>query len=410
MFKLSPLKIAIIYAIIGCLWIFFSDNLLLLFFTNQETILKAQTFKGWFYIAITALLLYILIIKAQHSHLESKERFEKVFNEANDAIFIMKDDVFVECNIKATEMFGRKKEDFLGYNPEKFSPEYQKDGVTSKEKAIMVTGKTLAGENQSFEWLHCKEDGTQFEVEVSLSRVKLSTGMHVLAISRDITEKKKAEEKILKSLEEKKLLLAEIHHRVKNNLAVVSAMLNLQAASAESDKDREMFFDTVGRINAIAQVHNNLYSSNNFSSIDFGLCCANIINKVIPLNSGFTFEKDIDSVNLGIDYAVPIGMICNELITNAVKHAFKDKKNGTVKILLKENDNDSISLVVSDNGIGLPDSIDMDDPQTIGMILVKTLIIQIHGEINVSRENGTCIEIIFGNKEPRNRLKDVEPI
>jgi PAS domain S-box-containing protein len=130
--------------------------------------------------------------------MELEERFHKIFETATDAIFIMKGDIYIECNPKATEIFGCEKESIIGYSPSKFSPTFQNDGKSSKEKAIEMIQAALSGEVQSFEWQHIREDGTPFDVEVSLNRVKLSSGMHILAISRDITERLKAE----RSLEE----------------------------------------------------------------------------------------------------------------------------------------------------------------------------------------------------------------
>ena len=208
----------------------------------------------------------------------------------------------------------------------------------------------------------------------------------------------RAEKKLKESLEEKVTLLAEIHHRVKNNLAVISGLLDLQAYNEENTLVNKRLRESQARIQSIAMVHEKLYQSESLSRIELH----SYVDEMVAFLSGIfksirtdvSIENNTDSVYLDIRQAVPCGLILNELITNAYKHAFEGREKGTIEIDLNRKGNTAI-LQVSDDGVGVPDKFDKELSDSLGVTLVKTLVKQLKGEISVENRNGTTVSITF---------------
>ncbi|HOT45150.1 MAG TPA: PAS domain S-box protein [Spirochaetota bacterium] len=220
------------------------------------------------------------------------------------------------------------------------------------------------------------------------------------AIILDITERKKAEEQIKSSLREKEVLLKEIHHRVKNNFQIIISLINLQSNNIKDAALLKMFHDSTNRIRAMALVHEKLYRSEDIAKIDFTSYLKTIAEELhgsytTTLNSP-QLNIEADDIHLGIDHAIPCGLIVNELITNALKYAFPDGGEGNaITISLRRSGTDDITLMVTDNGIGIPDTIDIENTTSLGLQLVNVLIKQIHGTSTVSRTGGTSWTITF---------------
>lgn len=217
----------------------------------------------------------------------------------------------------------------------------------------------------------------------------------------DITERKQAEERIHASLREKEILLREVHHRVKNNMQVISGLLDLPAALSGNQERRKMFHDSQNRIHAMSLVHEKLYGSKDFARIDL----AGYVNtlsqdlfqtyKIYPGEIDLIIQTDGD-VYVDINKAIPCGLILNELISNALKHAFSGDIHGEIQIIIRGMKNTEIEIVVRDNGLGLPDDVDIHQPQSVGLHLVNGLAKnQLDGKIEVRRDAGTEIRIKF---------------
>ncbi len=222
---------------------------------------------------------------------------------------------------------------------------------------------------------------------------------HITGVMVDITGQKQAEEQIKASLKEKEVLLREIYHRVKNNIQVISSLLNLQSEYIEDEKYKEMFRESQNRIQSMALVHEKLYQSENLAKIDFNEYIVSLVYELFRLyrvrTDRVALKIEVEDVPLGVDAAVPCGLIINELVSNCLKHAFPDDRKGEITIRLRSV-NGKIELTVADNGVGIPDSVDIRTTGSLGLDLVTTLAeSQLDGEITLDRSNGTAFTIIF---------------
>ena len=215
----------------------------------------------------------------------------------------------------------------------------------------------------------------------------------------DITKRKLAEAKIQTSLREKEVLLQEVHHRVKNNLQVISSLLDLQSQQIEEQATLEVFRESCNRVKSMALVHEKLYQSEDFAKINFADYAENLTSylfKAYDLTPGnIILELDIDVVSLNIDTAIPCGLIINELVSNALKHAFPKNKPGKISIALHSNIDGNFTLIVKDNGVGLPINWDVKSAKSLGSQLVKILTAQLKGTIELDKSIGSKFIIRF---------------
>ena len=239
--------------------------------------------------------------------------------------------------------------------------------------------------------------------ESSYEKVYLST--------TDLTDRIKAENTTLrKSNEQKVLLLKEIHHRVKNNLQIITSLLKLQANSIESEATIGLFEVSLHRINSMALVHDLLYRSEDFSKINYGqyleLLVTPIIDSMKSPNAIIDLSIDAQDISLNINTSIPLGLLINEIVTNSMKHGFKDRKKGEISVLLQKDSNDSFKLSIGDNGIGFEKNIDIEQAETLGLQLVTSLAEQLMGEAERCQEKpGThyCIRFMeLSQKVPIN--------
>ncbi len=214
----------------------------------------------------------------------------------------------------------------------------------------------------------------------------------------DITARKMAEEKIKASLREKEVLLKEIHHRVKNNLQVISSLLKLQSSYFKESRIKEAFNESQGRIKTIALVHQKLYQSGDMSKIDFESYARDLSRDIFRAygvdSDKIRLETEMSRSFLDIDTAMPCGLIISELLSNSLKYAFVDRKRGKVTLNLAEK-NGRFILKVGDDGTGLPDSINFRDTRSLGLQLVNTLVEQLEGTIELEKSAGTRFVITF---------------
>jgi two-component sensor histidine kinase len=221
-------------------------------------------------------------------------------------------------------------------------------------------------------------------------------------LKKEIGSRKKVQQKLKGLLKEREILIKEVHHRVKNNFMVVSSLLSLQSNKIQNKELQDAFKVGLDRIHAMALIHEKLYRSNDLSRIDFGDYIQTLtINLYRSYNidpSNVILNTDIEEVSLEIDNAIPCGLVLNELMTNSVKYAFPPTfdKIGELNVSLKTANKDEIVLIVSDNGIGLPEDIDIEKTDSLGLRLVHLLINQqLGGTIEIDRANGTAYTLRF---------------
>ncbi len=216
----------------------------------------------------------------------------------------------------------------------------------------------------------------------------------------DIAERRRAQTEILAALKEKETLLKEVHHRVKNNLQVISSILNLQSENIQDPLSREIFREAQNRVRSMSLIHEKIYQSKNLARIDFGKYIQSLAAYLFRSYSsnavGISLETSVEALYLDVDTAVPCGLILNELISNALKHAFPDGRTGKISIKLQSDGTRFNILTVSDNGIGLPRDMDFTNSPSLGMQLVHSLVGQLDGTIETNLQEGTEFRITFG--------------
>jgi two-component sensor histidine kinase len=222
---------------------------------------------------------------------------------------------------------------------------------------------------------------------------------------QEIIERRRAEKQIEASLKEKEVLLQEIHHRVKNNLQVISSLLNLQSGYVEDQQTLEIFQDSQNRVRSMALIHEKLYQTENLARIEFAEYIGELTSYLFrshPIGSqGINLNIETDNVFLDIDTAVPCGIILNELVSNSLKHAFPGNRTGQIRVELRTDEKDQLILIVADNGVGLPETLDLGNTPSLGLQLVNSLASQIDGTIELGRHNGTEFKITFAVSEKK---------
>ena len=219
------------------------------------------------------------------------------------------------------------------------------------------------------------------------------------AVQIELTERERAEEQIRASLQEKEVLLKEIHHRVKNNLQVISSLLNLQSGCSNDPQVFEMFRDSQNRVRSMALIHEKLYRSENLAQVDFGDyirdLTAHLFRSQNAHAGAISLNVQADNIFLDIDVAVPCGLIMNELASNSLKHAFPNGRSGQMLIAMESAPDHQVTLTVRDNGIGFPAEVNFRETESLGLQLVNILVEQLDGTIELDTEQGTQFMITF---------------
>ncbi|WP_031483510.1 histidine kinase dimerization/phosphoacceptor domain -containing protein [Maridesulfovibrio frigidus] len=223
-----------------------------------------------------------------------------------------------------------------------------------------------------------------------------------LILSEEISARKTSEKLVRASLTEKEVMLKEIHHRVKNNLQIISSLLSLQSGYTDDVKASNLLRDCQHRVRSMSMLHERLYRSEDLSRIDmreYARTLMDFLLRSYTIDDKIKPSFNIEDIHLGIDKAIPCGLIINELLSNSLRHAFPEKSEGTLYVSMSD-DGDNNCLTVSDNGIGLPNDFKIGNTNTLGMTLVETLAEQLCGEviINKDRKKGSSFQVIFPSK------------
>lgn len=251
-----------------------------------------------------------------------------------------------------------------------------------------------------------RQDGSTFTEELSLTLIEDGAG--IVCVCQDISDRKESEAKITTSLKEKEVLLKEIHHRVKNNLYVVYSLLELQADSIVEPEIAKMFEDSQHRIYSMALIHEKLYRSRNLAQIDLGEYLEDLVRNLFDSynvnGSQIDLELNLETIHLNIETATPCGLIVNELVSNAMKHAFPNNKKGVLRVECYQDESQAVHLTICDNGIGFPKHINFKETGSMGLQVVCTLTEQLEGTIDLEREAGTTFHLSFSELNYSKRL------
>jgi two-component sensor histidine kinase len=282
-------------------------------------------------------------------------------------------------------------------------------GQDASQKALLNILDDVGSEKQRLEdtqraILNIADDGEAERLRLRETQKAVLNILDDLEVEKALLEKTQSEvvrsEQVVRaSLREKEVLLKEIHHRVKNNLQVISSLLNLQARYLPDPAARAIFSQSQNRVQSIALVHERLYESADLSHVNFAkyvvVLLDNIFDTYGATSRGIAKVIDIGDVNLTVDVAIPCGLIVNEVVTNALKHAFPDGRKGTVQVSLRAAPDQMLDLTIEDDGVGIPSGIDPRNTVSLGLDLVTTFAEQLNAEVDIVREGGTSFRFRF---------------
>jgi len=330
---------------------------------------------------------------------QAEEKFRGLVESAPDAMVIIRDNAIVLVNAQTEKLFGYSREDLVGQEIEMLIPDRYRDrhrlhrtGYLQAPKArLMGSGMELFGR---------RNDGSEFPVEISLSPTQSEEGPLVTATVRDITERKQLETERLQALREKETMLKEIHHRVKNNLQVVSSLFYLQSRRTEDSRFRQLLDESRDRVQSIALIHDRLYRSENLANIEFVGYLRSLVAGIKATYGSATLGVEVAvtgrDIALDIEHAVPCGLIVSELVSNAFKHAFPAGRAGKIEVHVHKEQEGEVVLEVADDGVGIPESVDWRQPQSLGLQLVASLTTQLRAIGELDRSRGTRFKVRFG--------------
>ncbi len=335
--------------------------------------------------------------RTQHALIDSELKYRTLVENMSEVIlYVDNDDKIIFVNDNAIEMFGYTKDELIGViASEKLVEEEYRDFIKDRNKL------RRHGFSDKYEVKMRKKSGEIMWVEISGAPLKDANGKIIgsIGIHSDITDRKKYENTIETSLKQKEMLLKEIHHRVKNNLQIISSLIKLQSAHVKDKEIHSMFAESQNRIRTMALIHEKLYRSSDISVIEFYDYIKNLVDNLY-ITYGISIDRvkpvfEFRSIYLDIDTAIPCGLIINELISNCLKYAFPDLKKGIISINLIDKGNGDFLMTIKDTGVGIPEEIDFQNSTSLGLKLVKILSEQLGGKVDLIRKNGSEFRISF---------------
>jgi len=349
--------------------------------------------------------------QAEKALKESEERFKSLFDSAPDAIFVadMESGVIVDANPVASRMLRLPHDKIIGLHQSRLHPPSAHEN--SKEAFAEHVKEASEGvPTHPIEIAVLCSSGDEIPVE-SMAKMVTIQGKHFLmGIFRDISERKKAEEKMKSALSEKETLLRELYHRTKNNMQVITSLLNLQSHAIDDKKTLQIIEDTKNRIHSMALVHEKLYKAKDLSRVNLRDYIADLAASLMDshqiIKGKISLLLDIDNIPVSIDTITPCGLVINELMTNTLKYAFPDNRAGKIKISAHLNAEGIIELRFSDDGIGFREGIDLQKTKSLGLKIVNILVeTQLKGKMVIeSAPQGTGFVISFREMDKRERI------
>ncbi|MFW6131212.1 MAG: histidine kinase dimerization/phosphoacceptor domain -containing protein [Candidatus Aminicenantaceae bacterium] len=328
--------------------------------------------------------------KTEEKLLLSQFTLDSVIN----AIFWIGRDGHIHYANKSTcNLLGYSEKELSSMTVHDIDPNYPKEEWESRWKNLKKK-RSLIKESSLI-----KKDGTTFPVEISANYLEFFGKEFNCTFVRDISDQKLDEKKIQNSLREKETLLKEIHHRVKNNIQIISSLLRLQAKNIQNTKIADILKASQSRIKSMALVHEKLYQDEELSKINISNYIKSLVNSLFNMykidKKRIKVKLDLEELYINIDTAIPVGLIINEIVSNSLKHAFPENKKGNISIELFKGKKDKYILQISDTGIGLPQGFDVYKTDTLGTSLIVDLTQQLEGTLNISHNNGVIYSLEF---------------
>ena len=336
--------------------------------------------------------------KAEEELRLSEERHRAIYDQAYIGISrIAKMGRFLLVNERLCDM--------LGYDADElYKKTFYELGVQEEvEESLVDWDQLLSGKFKNFsrEQTYVRKDGELLSANVTVSLVRDSNDSpnYFVAVFEDITERKEHERQLEESIKEKEVLLKEVHHRVKNNMQVISSILNLQSSYIDDETALSILRESQDRIKSMSFVHESLYQSNTLSEVNFSEYIRNIAGNLFHSygrpEGGITMQYELEEVFLNLDTSIPCGLIINEVVSNCLKYAFAGKEKGIIRIEFSKLSDGKLKLIIGDDGIGLPSNFDIENAETLGLQLVTTLVTQVSGELDIKTNKGTQFSIVF---------------
>ena len=338
--------------------------------------------------------------RAEEALRKERDKAQKYLDVAGVMFVVISADQQVTLiNDKGCEILGCSEEEIIGKNWfDNFLPERLRKDVKSVYQSL------IAGETEPVEYYEnpvLSKDGEEKLIAWHNTVLRDEKGSIYCTLSsgEDITERKWAEDKIKKSLVEKEVLLKEIHHRVKNNLQIISSMLNIQSAYVKDEEVLGLFRESRDRVRTMALIHEKLYKSKDLAKIDFPGYIESLASGLMQSYGGgsrfIELKTNVEDVIEGIGTAISCCLIITELVSNSLKHAFPEGKGGEVSIEIYSEEDNKVKMIVKDNGVGLPEGIDFRNTKSLGLELVNIFVDQLQGSIDLNRSSGTVFTITF---------------
>ncbi|WP_161968146.1 sensor histidine kinase [Fimbriiglobus ruber] len=332
----------------------------------------------------------------------SEERFRHLVEGVEDYAIYMLDPAgnIASWNSGAERITGYSSEEVIGQHFSRFYlPEEIAIGHPLRELRAAVSEGRYEEEGR-----RVRKDGTVYWAVVTITPLNDREGRHVgfAKVIRNVSKRKAAAEQMEASLREKEVLLKEIHHRVKNNLQIISTLLDLQSDHTTDPQALAMFKESRGRVRSMALIHERLYRSQDMARVDFSGYVRQLADDLYRGYKAFGdigLELDVNVPPLPIDVAIPCGLLLNELMSNCFKHAFADRQTGCIRVSLNQDDGKTNVLVVADDGPGFPAGVDFRDTTSFGLQLVNTLVRQLGGEIELITGRGTTFRVRFPDRK-----------
>lgn len=324
----------------------------------------------------------------------------QILDSADDAVItINRSGAVLAFNKAAERIFGYAASDIIGRNIDVLIPARFRDMHTRHMAEFAKSPNASRAIAQRTAILGIRKSGEEFRAEASISKIVSQGEMILTAFLRDISNQVDTETQLRQALEEKEVLLGEIHHRVRNNLQVISSLLNLQARATNDQYVRQAFEESQRRVQSMALIHQQLYEANSFANIDLADYVRRLSNHLLRAFGESTdhihLDIEIHEVSLAVDRAAPCGLIINELLSNSLKYAFSGRRAGRIYIRAEQQPDHSIVLTVGDDGPGLPPEVGFWSTKTLGLRLVRTLVRQLDGELELGDPPGTEFRIRF---------------